>query len=80
MVGKNPDCLVKSNGIKTTVELRAMFKSESNIISTRTMRRELKGLGLNSCGALRKPLISEANQKKGLNLEGSLKIGLWGVT
>ena len=28
------------------------------------MCRELKGLGLNSCVALRKPLISEANQKK----------------
>ncbi|KAF7646280.1 hypothetical protein LDENG_00190250 [Lucifuga dentata] len=30
------------------------------------MRRELKGLGLNSCVALRKPLISQANQKKRL--------------
>uniref|UniRef100_A0A673ALY4 Potassium voltage-gated channel subfamily H member 2 n=1 Tax=Sphaeramia orbicularis TaxID=375764 RepID=A0A673ALY4_9TELE len=33
-------------------------------ISTSTMRRELKGLGLNSCEALRKPQITEANQKK----------------
>ena len=43
-----------------------MFNSESKSISTRTMQRELKGLGLNSCVALRKPLISEANQQKRL--------------
>ncbi|KAF7659613.1 hypothetical protein LDENG_00295490 [Lucifuga dentata] len=41
-----------------------MFNSESKSISTRTMQRELKGLGLNNCVALRKPLISQANQKK----------------
>ena len=42
------------------------------------MRREFKGLGLNSCVALRKPLISKANQgKKGFNLLGSVKIRLW---
>ena len=41
-----------------------MFDSESKSICTRTMRRELKGLGLNSC--VRKPLISEANRKKRL--------------
>jgi len=58
--------LVKSNRRKTTVELRAMFNSESKSISTRAVRRELKGLGLNSCVALRKPLISEANRKKRL--------------
>ncbi len=58
--------LVKSNCKKTTVELTAMFDSESKSISTRTMQRELKGLGLNSCVALRKPLISEANRKKRL--------------
>jgi len=58
--------LVKSNRRKTTVELRAMFDSESKSISKRTMRKELKGLGLNSFVALRKPLISEANGKKRL--------------
>lgn len=58
--------VVRSNRRKTTVELRAMFNSESKSISTRTMRRELKGLGLNSCVALRKPLISDSNQKKRL--------------
>ncbi|KAF7641747.1 hypothetical protein LDENG_00273020 [Lucifuga dentata] len=42
------------------------FNSESKSVSTRTVRRELKGLGINSCVALRKPLISEANQKKRL--------------
>ncbi len=46
-----------------------MFNSESKSISTRTMRRELKGLGLNSCAALRKQLISEANRKKGLDIK-----------
>ncbi|MEQ2220888.1 hypothetical protein ILYODFUR_010208 [Ilyodon furcidens] len=56
--------LVKSNRRKTTVELRALFNSESTRISTRTLRREPMGLGLNSCVALRKPLISEANWKK----------------
>ena len=43
-----------------------MFKSESESISTGTMRRELTALGPNSCVALRKPLISEANWKKKL--------------
>ena len=56
--------LMRSNSRKTTVELRAMFNSKSKSISTRTMRRELKGLGPNSCIALRKPLISEANHKR----------------
>ena len=69
--------LVKSNRRKTTVELRAMFDSESKSISTLRMQRELKGLGLNTCVALRNPLITEANQKKGFNFQGSIKIGLW---
>uniref|UniRef100_A0A3B4B4M1 Transposase Tc1-like domain-containing protein n=1 Tax=Periophthalmus magnuspinnatus TaxID=409849 RepID=A0A3B4B4M1_9GOBI len=47
-----------------TLELRAWFNSESKSIFIRTIRRELKGLGLNSCAALRKPLISEPNRKK----------------
>ena len=58
---------MKSNRKKTTtVELTGMFNSDSKSIFTRTIRRELKGLGLNSCVALRKPLISEANWKKRL--------------
>ena len=69
--------LVKSNRRKTTVELRAMFNSESKSISTWTMWMEHKGLGLNSCVALRKALISEANWKKGFNLLGRTKIELW---
>ena len=64
--------LMKSNIRKTTVELKA---SESK--STRTMRRELKGLGLNNCVALRKPLISEANRKKRLQFVcGLISLGL----
>ena len=43
--------LVKWNGKKLTVELTAMFNGESTNISTSTMRRKLKGLGLNSCVA-----------------------------
>ncbi len=54
--------LVKSNcKKKTEVKCTAIFNSESKSISTCTMRRKLKGLGLNSCVALRKSLISEAH-------------------
>lgn len=38
--------------------------------------KKTQGLGLNSCVVLRKTL-SEANLKKGFNLLGSIKIGLW---
>lgn len=55
--------LVKSNR-KKTIELTALFNGESKSISTHTMRRELKGLGLYSCVASGKPLISEANREK----------------
>uniref|UniRef100_A0A8C9RQZ3 Transposase Tc1-like domain-containing protein n=1 Tax=Scleropages formosus TaxID=113540 RepID=A0A8C9RQZ3_SCLFO len=66
--------LVKSNRKKRTVELTVMFNSESKSISTHTMQRELKGVGLSSCVALRKPLISEANRgKKGFNFLRSIK-------
>lgn len=41
-----------------------MFSSESKSMSTHIMLKELKGLGLNNCGAFRKPLFSEATQKK----------------
>ena len=57
-------CLVKTNRRKTTAELRAMFNSESKSISTCTVWKELKGLWLSRCVALRKPLITDANQKK----------------
>lgn len=64
--------LVRSNQRKTTVELRAKFRSGRKSVSTRTMRRELTGLRLNSCAALRKPLVSEANRKKRLKDQGQL--------
>ena len=51
---------------KTAVEVTAMSNSESKSFSKCIIWRELRGLGLNSCVALRKPHISEANQKKGL--------------
>jgi len=37
------------------------------------MWRELRGLGLNSCVALRKPLISEANREKRLQFSRSIR-------
>lgn len=39
--------------------------------------KELKRLGLQSYVALKRPLISEANQKKGFNLIESENIGLY---
>ena len=46
-------CLVKSNFKKAKVELTAVFTGENKSISTCTGRRELKGLRLNSCVALK---------------------------
>ncbi len=46
-----------------------MLNSESKSISTCTVWRELKGFGLNSYLALRKPLFSEANQNKRLQFD-----------
>lgn len=43
--------LVKSNRKISTVELMTMFNSAGKSISTLTMQREIKGLGLNSCVA-----------------------------
>ena len=57
------DHLIRKN---SKVEL-TMYNSESNSISTCTVWTELKGLGLNCCVALRKPLISEANWIKWLH-------------
>lgn len=64
-----------------------MYNSEHNSIPT--VWRELWGLGQNSCLALWKPLISEANQKKRLQFAGECKDwssgamdgghGAWGV-
>ena len=49
-----------------------MFNSESKGTSC-IMQRELKGLGLNSCVAVRKPLVSEANQNRRLQFTGEHK-------
>ena len=57
---------MKSSPNKSTIELTAVFNSESKSILKGTMCREHRGFGLNSCVALRKPLISEANWKKRL--------------
>ena len=42
-------------------------KSTENEVSERTVRRALYELGYHSCTALRKPLVSESNQKIHLN-------------
>lgn len=55
---------MKSHHRNSTVELSAMFNSETKCISTRTMWRDLKELELNSCLALRKLLMSDANRGK----------------
>lgn len=76
-IGLSITCKLKSNRRKTTVELGVMFNSESESISTHTMRKELKGLRLNSCVALGKSLISGVNRgKKGFYMLGSIKIEL----
>ena len=51
---------------KSTVELTTVFNSGSKNISTQTMWRELKGLGLNNSAALRKPPNSDADLKQRL--------------
>ena len=58
--------LVKSNRKRSTLQLTKMFNAGCQTISCRTMRRELKQLGLNSCVATRKPLVSATNKKKRL--------------
>ena len=58
--------LVKCNRKKTTLELTKSFDTASKTISTRTMRIKLRGMGLNSCVATRKPLLTETNRKKRL--------------
>lgn len=60
--------ILHSNHIKITVFM-VVLNGESESIST-CIRciRELKGLGLSSCVALRKPLISETNWEKRLQI------------
>ena len=53
-----------------------MCNSGNKSISTLTLWRELKGLGLNSCLALRKPLICEANRWENWTLEQWKKV-MW---
>lgn len=58
--------LVKKNRKKSTLQITTMFNAGVKTVSARTMRRELKGLGLNSCTATRKPLVSQMNRRKRL--------------
>ena len=64
---------------KSTAEFTAMFKNERKRISKCTVWRvkRLEGLGLNSCVALRKSLISDANwRQKGLECKDCKKV-MW---
>lgn len=60
--------LVKSTRRKSTLELLKMFNTGSKIVSSRTVRRKLKELGLNCCMAARKSLLSAIKRKKNSNL------------
>lgn len=46
--------------LKSAAELTAALDSESKGTPTQTMCKQLKGSGLNSCAALKNPLITEA--------------------
>ena len=58
--------LAKEKRWKIVQQLTKMFNEDHREISPRTMRRELKEMGLRSCGVARKTLASKANQKKRL--------------
>ena len=58
--------LVKGNGRKSVQQPTEMLNQGHKKISTRIMRRELKEMGLRSCGVARKTLVSRANKKKRL--------------
>lgn len=76
VVSRKSYCYLKvsrSQIVETTVELGTMFNSEGRSVSTHAMQRALKGLGLNSCAAVRKPLISEEGERR--LLLGSTKTG-----
>ncbi|GBM54343.1 hypothetical protein AVEN_259204-1 [Araneus ventricosus] len=49
--GRSLKRLIKSNRQKSTLELKNSFDKGSKTISTRAIRRELKGMGLKSCSA-----------------------------
>jgi hypothetical protein len=58
--------LVKSNRQGSIHQLTRVFNQAAKTISTRTVRRELKGTGMRSCVATRKLLVSAANRNKWL--------------
>ncbi|GBL97123.1 hypothetical protein AVEN_144575-1 [Araneus ventricosus] len=68
--------LLKRNRKTSTLELTAIFNTGHRGISTRPMRRELKGMELNSCRATRKPFVSAINRKNSPNLLSSIKMGM----
>ena len=56
--------LVKVNRRKSVQQLTSMFNEGPKKISTRTIRRELKEMGLRCSVSTRKPMVSEANRMK----------------
>jgi hypothetical protein len=46
--------------------MTSVFNQSAETISTRTVRCELKEMGMRSCVATRKPLVSTANRRKRL--------------
>jgi hypothetical protein len=57
---------VKLNRRSSIHQLISVFNEGAKTISTRTVCRELKEMGMMSCVATRKPLVSAANRKKRL--------------
>ncbi|GBN51384.1 hypothetical protein AVEN_205152-1 [Araneus ventricosus] len=56
--------LVKSNRQKSNLEIKKSFDKGSKTIYTRTMRRELKGMGLKNCSEARKYLVTATEPRK----------------
>jgi arginine repressor len=56
--------LVKSNRRSSIYQLTSLFNQGAKTISTFTVRREIKEMGIRGFIATRKPLVYAANRKK----------------
>ncbi|GBN99086.1 hypothetical protein AVEN_192165-1 [Araneus ventricosus] len=66
--------LAKSYRQKSPLELTNNFYKGRKTISTCTMRRELKVMGLKSLSAARKSLVTATNRKRDRNLPRNVEI------
>ncbi|GBN23064.1 hypothetical protein AVEN_161469-1 [Araneus ventricosus] len=66
--------LAKSNRQKSPLELTNNFYKGKKTISTCTMRRELKVMGLKSRSSARKSLVTATNRKRDCNLQRNAEI------